>query len=83
MGALVIEYVGEVISKDEMSRRLRSQETGQHFYMMAVGNGFIDAGRKGNFARFINHSCEPNADAQIWCVVLWLGGHSWLLPCDR
>jgi hypothetical protein len=28
----------------------------------------IDACRKGNRARFINHSCEPNAETQKWMV---------------
>ena len=28
----------------------------------------VDACRKGNRARFINHSCEPNAETQKWMV---------------
>lgn len=28
----------------------------------------IDAGPKGNFARFMNHSCEPNVQTQKWIV---------------
>jgi len=36
--------------------------------MMAVGANFLDAGQRGGLARFINHSCEPNAEAQIWDV---------------
>ena len=28
----------------------------------------IDAGPKGNFSRFMNHSCEPNLDTQKWHV---------------
>ena len=32
-------------------------------------NFTIDAGRHGNLARFINHSCAPNAATQCWSVL--------------
>ena len=28
----------------------------------------IDAGPKANTARFMNHSCDPNCEAQKWIV---------------
>jgi SET domain-containing protein len=28
----------------------------------------LDAGRMGNEARFVNHSCDPNAELQKWSV---------------
>ena len=28
----------------------------------------IDAGPKGNLARFANHSCDPNMETQKWLV---------------
>jgi len=28
----------------------------------------IDAGPKGNFARFMNRSCDPNCETQKWSV---------------
>ena len=39
-------------------------------YMLALTNQLvIDAAHKGSVARFINHSCEPNAVIQRWQVV--------------
>lgn len=45
-------------------------EQGQpHFYFMTLQNDqVIDATRKGNLARFMNHSCNPNCATQKWIV---------------
>ena len=61
--AFVMEYVGEVLDYEEFVRRtLRSRD---HFYFMALsGDEILDASRKGNVSRFINHSCEPNCETQ-------------------
>lgn len=56
-------YAGEVITADqvadgdylmEMDFGLLGTQTERHSFCV-----FIDAGRKGNWARFINHSCDP------------------------
>ncbi|KAL4422425.1 hypothetical protein ABPG75_008622 [Micractinium tetrahymenae] len=70
-GQFVIEYLGEVLEEEEYHRRKEYFiETGQrHYYFMNVGNGeVIDASRRGNLGRFINHSCEPNCETQKWVV---------------
>eukprot|EP00879_Flechtneria_rotunda_P011715 GHRR01012236.1.p1 GENE.GHRR01012236.1~~GHRR01012236.1.p1 ORF type:complete len:1545 (+),score=749.24 GHRR01012236.1:1019-5653(+) len=70
-GQFLIEYIGEVLEEDEYIRRKQYYiQTGQrHYYFMNIGNGeVIDACRKGNRARFINHSCEPNCETQKWMV---------------
>lgn len=67
----IIEYVGEVINKDEMIARMNryNAEKTIHHYMMSLGRGlYIDATKMGNIARFVNHSCSPNCQVQFWDV---------------
>lgn len=70
-GTFIMEYVGEVLDTKEFKRRRKDYSRGQnpHFYFMALKPDlFIDATRKGNISRFINHSCDPNAETQKWTV---------------
>jgi len=70
-GAFIMEYVGEIITMEEYTIRMEDNiDSGtRHFYYLAIdGNRMIDAGLKGNQARFMNHSCDPNADTQKWIV---------------
>ena len=64
-GQRIIEYVGERISPEEGDRRY--PDVGQrhyHTFLFAVDDHTcIDAGKRGNAARFINHSCDPNCQA--------------------
>ena len=36
--------------------------------MALKSNAIIDATKKGNISRFINHSCDPNAETQKWTI---------------
>ena len=67
-GTFVIEYVGEILEIDEFEERTLRYSASEHFYFMALnGKEIIDASRKGNSSRFINHSCEPNCETQkVW-----------------
>lgn len=70
-GEFVIEYCGEVITVEECMLRLRrSRERGEkNFYILTLdASECVDAARRGNMARFINHSCEPNCVTQKWMV---------------
>lgn len=67
---MVIEYVGEVITEEEyMSRVTTKYENSKNFYCIQLqGNYVVDAHEKGNFSRFINHSCSPNCHIEKWLV---------------
>ncbi|KAL7731158.1 hypothetical protein ACLKA6_014352 [Drosophila palustris] len=70
-GTFIIEYVGEVINHSEFQRRMaqKTSDRDENFYFLGVEKDFIiDAGPKGNLARFMNHSCEPNCATQKWTV---------------
>lgn len=68
-GTFIIEYVGEVVDNAELEKRLSGYSGEKHFYCLTLSNGeTIDAGKKGNISRFINHSCNPNCVTQKWQV---------------
>ncbi|CAG0920036.1 unnamed protein product [Notodromas monacha] len=70
-GSFVIEYVGELIDNAEYETRMawKHKTMDKHYYFLTLdSNRIIDAGPKGNLARFMNHSCEPNCVTQKWSV---------------
>ena len=67
----IIEYVGEVIGIKKYNKRNKRyfKKALKHSYFMSLPNDlFIDATKKGNISRFLNHSCDPNCQAQKWIV---------------
>ena len=64
-GMAVIEYKGERIDLAEADRRAEKRQWPiNHTYFFTLADGrVIDGGRRGNDARYINHSCEPNCEA--------------------
>lgn len=65
----IIEYIGELIDTEECQRRIREDYAmDKAFYLMKCGQNVIDAKVKGNAARFINHSCDPNCKVLEWKV---------------
>ncbi|CAF4911985.1 unnamed protein product [Pieris macdunnoughi] len=71
-GQFVIEYVGELIDEAEFQRRMKwmHQVRDENYYFLTLDKErMIDAGPKGNLARFMNHSCDPNCETQKWTVL--------------
>lgn len=70
-GVFIMEYVGEVLNSKQFEKRANdySKQMNAHYYFMALSSDcVIDATKKGNISRFINHSCDPNAETQKWTV---------------
>ncbi|KAM7537528.1 hypothetical protein Aperf_G00000071186 [Anoplocephala perfoliata] len=66
-GELICEYTGELVTNMVCDRReamYRSKGVDCYFFRISE-NLVVDATYAGNYARFINHSCQPNCGAQI------------------
>lgn len=65
----MIEYVGEKIRpsladhREKVYANLNTHDGSSYFFR--VDDQVIDATLKGNKARFINHSCNPNCIAKV------------------
>jgi len=71
-GGRVVEYVGRKIDKRESLRQCEARNPCV-FYLDEEHN--LDGNVEWNLARFLNHSCQPNSEAQcadggIWIVAL-------------
>lgn len=60
----IIEYKGQRMSHEEADARYgKEHENSPHTMLFTVDDKtVIDASRKGNSARWINHSCSPNCE---------------------
>jgi SET domain-containing protein len=64
-GTTVIEYLGDRISHEEADVRYDGKHPqDNHTFLFTVDAKIvIDAGVKGNEARYINHGCDPNCQS--------------------
>src|ERR1700681_606172 len=65
-GKRIIEYTGPLIPNEEVDQR-----KGRYFF--GVNSKWsIDGSPRSNIARYINHSCKPNAEAIISGRRIWI-----------
>jgi uncharacterized protein len=62
-GELIGEYTGEIIDEAEADRRYLAAE---RTYLFTLSKEkYIDGDASENSLRFINHSCNPNCEAEV------------------
>ncbi|KAJ8461757.1 hypothetical protein OPV22_034683 [Ensete ventricosum] len=71
-GAMVVEYVGEIVGLRVADKREAEYQSGRRiqyksacYFFRIDKEHIIDATRKGGIARFVNHSCLPNCVAKV------------------
>jgi SET domain-containing protein len=66
-GEMIVEYIGKRMTHEAASLRYDDESARRHHtFLFTVDDDLcIDGGREGNEARLINHSCDPNAFAEI------------------
>ena len=62
-GRAIIRYGGKLLTHAEADNG--EPDTGHTFLFILNDDYVIDAGQRGNDARFINHSCAPNCVAYL------------------
>eukprot|EP01134_Creolimax_fragrantissima_P006692 CFRG6692T1 len=69
-GDMIVEYVGEIITERECRRRMDTiyKDMSNFYFLHHTGTNVIDGCTNGGPARFINHSCSPNAHIEKWTV---------------
>ncbi len=73
-GTRLIEYTGQRLTQSQADLRYPDDDIGRHhtFLFSIDDDVVIDAAVRGNKARFINHSCDPNCDAMVDDSRLWI-----------
>ena len=62
----IIEYIGLILTKEEAS------EKGGRYLMALDEDYVVDGSPRSNAARYINHSCQPNAKAFRTGARVWI-----------
>tara|TARA_Y100001970_G_scaffold281021_1_gene390973 strand:- start:288 stop:785 length:498 start_codon:yes stop_codon:yes gene_type:complete len=79
-GEKVIQYIGDKVTKKEGDKRAEKQikkaeknKKNGMVYVFELNKKYdIDGGVPSNYARFINHSCDPNCEVEITNNEIWI-----------
>ena len=64
-GEFIIEYKGLLRSHEEVDAAYDGEDETGHTFLFTLNEDYVlDANIKGNDARWINHSCDPNCDSE-------------------
>ena len=76
-GKRIIEYTGPLVPNEEVERR-----NGKYFFEVSKKHS-IDGSVRSNIARYINHSCRPNAEALISNRRVWIWSRRNIKPGEE
>ncbi|MCA1628889.1 MAG: SET domain-containing protein [Acidobacteria bacterium] len=77
-GKRLIEYTGRLISNEEVDRR----KNGKYFFGLNT-KWSLDGTPRSNLARYINHSCSPNAVAYVSRHRVWIWSKRVIKPGEE
>lgn len=70
----LLEYEGKLLNKEEANQK------GGKYLFDVNGDLTIDGSQRSNLARYINHSCKPNAEAYIYGKHVWIRSYKAIKP---
>jgi uncharacterized protein len=76
-GKRIVEYTGPRIPNEEVDK-----SRGKYFFEVNT-NWSIDGSGRDNIARYINHSCRPNAEAIITRGRVWIWSKKNIQPGEE
>lgn len=76
-GKRIIEYTGPLVANEEVDRR-----RGKYFFEVN-SKWSIDGSYRSNIARYINHSCKPNAEAILSGRRVWIWSRRNIKPGEE
>jgi SET domain-containing protein len=76
-GRRIVQYVGPILTSEEVERR-----RGRYFF--SIDDEYaIDGSARTNLARYVNHSCRPNAEALVEGRRIWIWSKRAIEPGEQ